>query len=49
MIMRTKSRHSTGARLLGSATGALALLAIGSTAFAADYYFPIVMPITGFM
>ena len=49
--MRRNSRHvSTRARFLGGATGALALLTtIGSAAFAADYYFPIVMPITGFM
>jgi len=40
---------STRARFLGGATGALVLLTIGSAAFAADYYFPIVMPITGFM
>ena len=48
--MRRNSRHmSTRARFLGGATGALVLLTIGSAAFAADYYFPIVMPITGFM
>jgi branched-chain amino acid transport system substrate-binding protein len=37
---------ATGSRLTGAA---LVLLALGSSAQAADYYFPIVMPITGFM
>jgi branched-chain amino acid transport system substrate-binding protein len=50
MITRMKTRHlPTGARLTGGAIGALALLTIGAGALAADYYFPIVMPITGFM
>jgi branched-chain amino acid transport system substrate-binding protein len=37
---------ATGARLTRAA---LVLLALGTPAHAADYYFPIVMPITGFM
>ena len=39
----------SGARIAGGAFGALALLTIGAGALAADYYLPIVMPITGFM
>lgn len=43
------SGGAAGSCLKGVAAGALAMLALGATAQAADYYFPIVMPITGFM
>ena len=38
-----------GARVAGGCIGLMAALAAGTTALAADYYLPIVMPITGFM
>lgn len=50
MKMHLEMRHlPIGARIASSAFGALALLTIGAGALAADYYFPIVMPITGFL
>ncbi|MCI0429030.1 MAG: ABC transporter substrate-binding protein [Rhodospirillales bacterium] len=40
---------TVGPRIAGGAFGAVALLTAGTGALAADYYFPIVMPITGFL
>ena len=43
------SGGTTGSCLEGVTAGTIALLALGVSAQAADNYFPIVMPITGFM
>jgi branched-chain amino acid transport system substrate-binding protein len=48
-ILAGVSRDTTGRCPKGVAASAIALLAFGASAQAADYYLPIVMPITGFM